>query len=86
MSSRDYTKQCVALQLNPMHAVPVLQDGDLVLVESRAILAYLADQYGKGKDLYPKDAKARAKVDSRLYFDAGTFYAAAMEAVVSALQ
>jgi hypothetical protein len=41
---------------------------------SRAILAYLANQYGKDDSLYPKDAKKRAIVDQLLYFDIGTLY------------
>ena len=41
---------------------------------SRAIIAYLVDQYGKDDSLYPKDPKQRAVVNQRLYFDAGTLY------------
>ncbi len=60
------------LKLNPQHTVPVYKDGDLVLNESRAILTYLATTHGGGQ-LYPADPKVRAKVDCRLYFDAGFF-------------
>ena len=44
--------------------------------ESRAIMGYLASQYGKDDKLYPKDPKVRARVDQRLYFDMGVLYKA----------
>jgi glutathione S-transferase len=50
--------------LNPSHLVPVLEDGDFVLTECAAILRYLADQHAPA--VYPKDARARARVDERL--------------------
>jgi glutathione S-transferase len=37
------------LRMNPMGKVPVLQDGDVVLFESAAILRYLVARYGGGK-------------------------------------
>lgn len=58
------------LKLNPLNKVPVLVDGDFVLSESRAILAYLVNTRNAGSDLYPTDLKTRALIDQRLYFDA----------------
>lgn len=55
--------------LNPNAMVPVLIDGDFVLWESNSILRYLANQYGDGK-LYPQDARARARVDQWLDWQA----------------
>lgn len=60
--------------MNPQHTVPTLVDGGVVLLESRAILAYLANKYGKTDSLYPKDPVKRAKIDQKLYFDMGTLY------------
>ncbi|HRI17352.1 MAG TPA: glutathione S-transferase family protein [Burkholderiaceae bacterium] len=50
--------------VNPNHLIPVLEDGDFRLTESSAILKYLADQ--AGSPLYPKEAKARARVNERM--------------------
>ncbi|XP_050435654.1 glutathione S-transferase 1-like [Adelges cooleyi] len=64
------------VKINPQHCVPTLVDGDLVLWESRAIIVYLVQKYGKDDSLYPKDPKKQALVNQRLYFDIGTLYAA----------
>lgn len=61
-------------QLNPQHTIPTLNDNGFVLWESRAIQSYLVEQYAKTDSLYPKDAKKRAVVNQRLYFDMGTLY------------
>jgi glutathione S-transferase len=47
------------LKLNPNGLVPTLEDGELILWESNAILRYLASQYGPGR-LEPRDARTRA--------------------------
>ncbi|KAL1464813.1 hypothetical protein WDU94_004426 [Cyamophila willieti] len=62
------------LKINPQHTVPTMVDGDYALWESRAIITYLASQYGSDDSLYPKDPKKRGLVDQRLYFDIGTLY------------
>lgn len=61
------------LKLNPLHTIPVLVDGDLILTESRAIACYFCN-LKPGSSLYPTDPKARALVDLRLYYDATAVY------------
>ncbi|MBA1200668.1 glutathione S-transferase [Pseudomonas capeferrum] len=50
------------LALNPNAMMPVIQDGDFTLWESNSIIRYLATRYGDTA-LYPVEARARAKVD-----------------------
>jgi glutathione S-transferase len=50
--------------LNPSKMVPVLEDGDLVLTESSAILKYVAEKAGSAA--YPKDIKQRARINERM--------------------
>jgi glutathione S-transferase len=47
--------------INPSQLVPVLEDDDLRLTESSAILKYLAEKIGS--PAYPKDLKKRAKIN-----------------------
>lgn len=48
--------------LNPFAGVPALQDGDVFLAESHAILRYLALREGRD-DLYPAEPARRARVE-----------------------
>jgi glutathione S-transferase len=48
--------------MNPHGWVPVLQDGDLAVWESHAVLRYLAARYGKGR-FWNDDPAARSLVD-----------------------
>jgi len=57
------------LARNPNAKVPVLQDGDFVLWESRAICAWLAGLKPEA-GLYPADLKARAIVDQWAWWQA----------------
>ncbi|MBA55184.1 MAG: hypothetical protein CMK89_12085 [Pseudomonadales bacterium] len=53
------------LRINPNHQVPVLEDGDLRLTESNAILRYLCTQH-ELLSWYPANPRQRAKVDQWL--------------------
>lgn len=50
------------LALNPNAMVPVIQDGDFILWESNSIIRYLAAR-SNASSLYPHEARARARVD-----------------------
>jgi len=58
--------------VNPNKMVPVLEDGDLRLTESSAILKYLADKIDSAA--YPKDLKQRAKVNEAMDWFNSNFY------------
>jgi glutathione S-transferase len=60
------------LRLNPNHRVPVLEDGDFRLWESRAIMQYLAD-LTPGQTLYPVGARERADVNRWLFWSGQHF-------------
>jgi len=68
------------LKMNPLHTVPTLDDNGLYLADSRGVLQYFANAYGKDDTLYPKDPKKRAIVDQRFLFDLGTLYKAFADA------
>jgi glutathione S-transferase len=58
------TKTAEYLSLNPNSQVPTLQDGDLVVWESNAIVRYLAAQYSTEKSpMWASDPRARALED-----------------------
>lgn len=58
--------------INPNCLVPVLEDGDFRLTESSAIVKYLADK--AGSPAYPKDLKARARVNEMMdWFNANSY-------------
>jgi glutathione S-transferase len=66
--------------INPSRKIPVLQDGDFVISESAAIVAYLAETYGEAKNLMlPAAGRERARYYQWCFFvmmelDANTLY------------
>jgi glutathione S-transferase len=69
--------------INPVGVVPVIDDEGFRLRESNTIVRYLADKHGRA-DLYPKDLKERATVES--WMDWGsTEFANGMRPVFHAL-
>ncbi|CAH1175606.1 unnamed protein product [Phaedon cochleariae] len=58
------------IKMNPLHTVPVLNDGGFIIYDSIVIMKYLANQYGKDDSLYPASPKKAALVDQRLFFSA----------------
>jgi glutathione S-transferase len=58
--------------INPSCAVPCLEDEDLRIGESSAILKYIADKIGS--PAYPKDLKKRAKINAMMdWFNTGLY-------------
>jgi len=61
--TRGYT------ELTPKQKVPFLTDGDFRLSESAAIVHYLFDRYGEGKDVFrPESAEDKARSNEWCYF------------------
>jgi glutathione S-transferase len=59
------------LKLNPLGQIPVLEDGDLVLSDSNAILVYLARRYAPNSNWLPDEPVAAAHVQRWLSIAAG---------------
>ncbi|XP_047336783.1 glutathione S-transferase F9-like [Impatiens glandulifera] len=62
------------LQLQPFGSVPVIQDGDFTLFESRAIIRYYSEKYkSQGTDLLGKTIEERGIVEQWLEVEAHNF-------------
>lgn len=57
--------------LNPLGQIPVLQDGELTLADSNAIMVYLVKRYAPDSDWLPAEAVAAAQVQRWLSVAAG---------------
>ncbi|MGI9406233.1 MAG: glutathione S-transferase family protein [Hyphomicrobiaceae bacterium] len=78
MLGRDYERVDIDLRhkdqfdsdfvaLNPLHKVPVIEDGDVLLRDSAAIMIYLVRTYGKA-EWYPDDPAEMAEIQQWLSF------------------
>lgn len=70
--SKGEHKQEEYMKIHPHGSVPALKDGDLVLFESAAICAYLADQYGKSKLAPAVEDPLRGLYYQWLFYSIGT--------------
>ncbi|KAM1016361.1 hypothetical protein ACFX13_046803 [Malus domestica] len=63
------------LKLQPFGQVPVIQDGDYTLFESRAIIRYYAEKYkSQGTDLLGKTMEERGLVEQWLEVEASNYH------------
>ena len=60
-------------KINPVGVVPVIDDDGFRLRESNTIVRYLADKHDRA-DLYPKDPKARAIIESWMDWSSTELY------------
>ncbi|AWB66595.1 glutathione S-transferase [Saccharobesus litoralis] len=64
-------KQPAFLTKNPFGQVPAIDDGDLSLADSNAILLYLANKYDESGEWSPQEPAAAARVQQFLSLAAG---------------
>ena len=67
----DIRRSAAFRKLNPLGQIPVLQDGELVIADSTAILVYLAKQYAPDSHWLPHDAVGAAHVQQWLSIASG---------------
>ncbi|HEX4341512.1 MAG TPA: glutathione S-transferase [Polyangiaceae bacterium] len=67
----DAHKSPAFLAKNPLGQVPVLEDGDVTLADSNAILVYLALKYDGSGKWYPRDPLVAARIQRWFSIAAG---------------
>lgn len=70
-AGRDERQSDAFARLNPLRQIPVLEDGEVVLADSNAILVYLARRYDSDGPWLPADPLAAAQVQRWLSISAG---------------
>lgn len=73
------------LKISPFGKVPVIEDGDLVLTESVAIVQYILSEYGQGRLHPPVDSKEYAQFLQWLNFGESTLMQPIAEVIVNKL-
>ncbi|KAL7116650.1 hypothetical protein ACP275_03G017400 [Erythranthe tilingii] len=74
------------LKLQPFGFVPVIQDGDYTLYESRAIIRYYAEKYrSKGTELLGKTIEERGLIEQWLDVEAHSFQPPLYDSVIQVL-
>jgi glutathione S-transferase len=73
------------LQISPLSKVPAIEDGDLVLTESVAIVQYVLSEYGQGRLHPPADSKEYAQFLQWLNFGEATLMQPITEVIVNKL-
>jgi glutathione S-transferase len=68
----DTLKSPEYLKVNPLGKVPAIQDGDLTMFESGAILEYLLEKYGNGRLAPPPGTPARGPFLQWVHFAEAT--------------
>ncbi|NVC45162.1 glutathione S-transferase [Serratia marcescens] len=70
-ASAEVRQSAAFRRLNPFGQIPVLQDGDLTLADSNAILVYLVKRYAPDGHWLPEQPAAAARVQAWLSKAAG---------------
>jgi len=83
---QDGHKQPQYLALNPFAQIPTIQDGDLILFESRAIIKYLAKKYkGQGTELLGSTLSEQALVEQWSQVEGQSFNSPVFSIITEAL-
>jgi glutathione S-transferase len=70
-SPAEVRREAQFLALNPLGQIPVLEDGEVVLADSNAIMVYLARRYAAQSSWLPEEPVAASKVQRWLSIAAG---------------
>jgi glutathione S-transferase len=79
------TRSAEFLAKNPWGEVPVIEDGEVVIYDSTAILVYLTLKYDEGGSWHPRDPQGAAEVQRWLGMAAGPIAFGPMRARIAAL-